>query len=908
MYTRRVRPVLWLLLASGASCVSLHEATGDILLKQGDEKRAILEYEEASKKRPIIDWEFERLRDKRLRVVEGKWSPIVTENIKQAQKLEAAAAVRHLLRVRKDARADDATKSLMKRLDLAIGEHLVSAKWPAPTSASMVDAVEARLTHLTELRDASATVEHMAAMAKRIDEAVAVGLPPIPQKGDRDRLRLLLRWRTTFRKLGFPPETDARLDVEFARLTRDGFTPMPLDAAVAKLEDAHSLRREVRELSAGPAALALADAAWADTFSQALAFVQQQADRGEFFQAAETLGRWSSRVEPGGLHERLAAYARAGREQAAQRAGELGTSGRAFVQRSLSFALGGPADERARLRDALGARTSLAFKPETVSPGGCASVGNTLAAAFPANGIPGRLTLRVDSCFMTQPDRTERRTAQYPFIETRVEERNVQVGTRRERVQVGTHKEQCSRPSSLDGMVWQGVCDVPDYENRDIPIYELQKFTIETEVTRQVSYTAVIHVFEATVRGKALLLTDEGPVLSVSFDEKQSTSADTFSYVLPGKRQGDPGTPVSNTLSAGFSGAEPLARAASQARARVEKELLAAYVAHRTAVARDKGAKAVAAGRTDDAIDAYVQSVLISGEASSEARVVLAGALLVDGTRVEAMLSPAGLSVLGEPSKVSWPTSAPYVSSGLQPKADGWASRAKGFERDVSVSTETYQEGIYPPNEFVDFHVGIVPGEIQNGGPIGSRVVAMVGFDGHYSFLEMLGLRYFFAVHDELGLRFTIGVSTAQKRDFESGGNETGLAMSIDGAYSLVAGLRLPWFSVMGGARAGVQHMAIGELQATGFHFEPAVRVALRFFEQKQLILEASGLVGIPGVPFKNRLSISFPLLGKDGIDIKLSVEQTMLPATDLAPDGKTRVQLGPLPSHQAGLQVGGRL
>ena len=215
---------------------------------------------------------------------------------------------------------------------------------------------------------------------------------------------------------------------------------------------------------------------------------------------------------------------------------------------------------------------------------------------------------------------------------------------------------------------------------------------------------------------------------------------------------------------------------------------------------------------------------------------------------------------------------------------------------------------VYPPNEFVDFHVGLVPGEIQNGGPIGSRVGAMVGFDGHYSFLEMLGLRYFFAVHDELGLRFTIGVSTAKKRDFENGTNETGLAMSIDGAYSLVAGLRLPWFSVMAGARAGVQHMAVGELQATGFHVEPAVRVALRFFEQKQLILEASGLVGIPGVPFKNRLALSFPLLGKEGIDIKLSVEQTMMPATDIAADGKTRVDLGPLPMHQAGLQVGGRL
>jgi len=164
-------------------------------------------------------------------------------------------------------------------------------------------------------------------------------------------------------------------------------------------------------------------------------------------------------------------------------------------------------------------------------------------------------------------------------------------------------------------------------------------------------------------------------------------------------------------------------------------------------------------------------------------------------------------------------------------------------------------------------------------------------------------------VHDEAGLRLAIGMSTARARDFDNGAEETALSISVDASYLLVAGLRLPWFSVMAGAVIGYQHYAVGEAQAFGFHFEPTARIALRVFKPKQIILEASGFLPfVPGLARKNRVALSFPLLGKNGVDLKLSVEQTDFRTTDLNVDGKTRGELGIAPAHMVALQVGGRL
>ncbi len=88
---------------------------------------------------------------------------------------------------------------------------------------------------------------------------------------------------------------------------------------------------------------------------------------------------------------------------------------------------------------------------------------------------------------------------------------------------------------------------------------------------------------------------------------------------------------------------------------------------------------------------------------------------------------------------------------------------------------------------------------------------------------------------------------------------------------------------------------------------EPAARLTLRLFRTKQLIVEASGFVGlVPDVARKDRVMISVPL-GTKGLDLKLSIERTLLPAWNFGPDGETRRSLGELPVQSLGIQVGAR-
>jgi hypothetical protein len=348
--------------------------------------------------------------------------------------------------------------------------------------------------------------------------------------------------------------------------------------------------------------------------------------------------------------------------------------------------------------------------------------------------------------------------------------------------------------------------------------------------------------------------------------------------------------------------------ASQNARRELEKTMLARLRALRAEAARKAGAQALASGDRGAAADAFIRSVLIDGKAEGEAARFLTAELATSATTVEAVLAST-LSLQAPPSTFVEASAVAWTSPGITRRVDQYDLLAGAYESDVSTITQgTYQGQIMPPNEFVDAHVGIVPGEIQLGDTLGSRVALQVGFDGHYSFLEMLGLRYGFAVHDQLGLRLTVGVSTAKGNQYTNGESETGFAWSIDASYSLVAGLRLPWFSLMAGGVAGYQHYAVGATLAYGFHLEPAVRVGLRLFNIKQLILEASGLVGIPGVAHKNRLALSFPLLGENGWDLKFTVEETVFHATQPGPDGKTQESLGQRPAHMVGVQIGARL
>jgi hypothetical protein len=791
----------------------------------------------------------------------------------------------------------------MDRLDAAIFVRLSDdALWPRPTEARAYERTLELLALHAELRDGAATMKQLEVSARRVKEAIEVGLGPSTGRAG-GHLRTLLDLRARLRDDGFPVEIDGLLDRELAALRVEDLEKN----AGGSLDDALLLRSRARELGAGPQAIAVADAMTNAAVVRVLAEAKALADRSDFFAATELLNRYAHAVE-GELRERRLVYAAAGRDQSMARAASLGTTGRAYLEYSRAVALGGGVSERAALRSKLGVSTSLPFKAEVSAPDACADVAKDVGGAYPESGVPGRLTVTITSCPTSSRETMAQRSEPYQSIVSTWEEREVQVGTRSERVAVGSHKVQCSQPSSLPGMVWQGLCDVTDYETKSFPVYETQRFEVKKEETLSYSYDVRVHRVEATVTARARLVTDEGEVLTVEAEARRWNDAETYSYELPGLTKDARTTPRSQTLPSGFSPQLPLREASSEVRSTLASRLLAALVAHRAKLMREKALRAQTEGRTDDATDAHVLATLIDGKLESESTDFLSKVLKRDGNVVRTLLTQNDAWLVGPVGEVKLPEAKAYAPTGLLRKDDKWEVIAAGLSRDVSPTTDTYHEGIFPPNEFFDVHGGIVPGEVQVGNDIGGRVGVMAALDGHYSPLEYLGLRYFFAVHDELGIRFTLGMSTAKAREFDSGGTESPIAWSLDAHYALYAGLRLPWFSLMAGARIGIMHAAVGEVQAGGFHFEPAVRVALRLFEIKQLVLEASGIWGIPGLPHKNRFALSFPILGKDGIDLSFTVEQTLFNATDLAQDGTTRMPLGLRPVNQAGVQIGARL
>ncbi len=108
---------------------------------------------------------------------------------------------------------------------------------------------------------------------------------------------------------------------------------------------------------------------------------------------------------------------------------------------------------------------------------------------------------------------------------------------------------------------------------------------------------------------------------------------------------------------------------------------------------------------------------------------------------------------------------------------------------------------------------------------------------------------------------------------------------------------------------AGYEHAASGNTVVHGPHIEPAARVTLRLFGIHQMILEGSGFfLPIPGVAQKDRLALSFPVLGrKPGPDLMFSVERTMLGGRDRDVKGD-KVTLDPVPYDTAMISIGARL
>jgi hypothetical protein len=938
------RPVVLSLVLLSA-CLPKHEALGNAAYRAGDVATAAAEYDLAMSDTPMMDFEYERVRKKRKRLMEGEWSPKVDALFATAPTPTTLAYVEELFVLRKEAFGAGIPEELAARIDVEM-RRVVS---PAELRTADVAEVPARLVALVALYDSALRIgapqESVDAILAAYAESLAVGFPAPGATEGLDRLTQLLDLREQMRTRRFPAPVDAALDVELARVGEVSFVPATPENAFARFDETLSLRTRARALAAPAAAVILADVAHVDALTHVLAYADAESAAHRYLPLYDRLAPLAARVEPSGapdavaalaqeelikkashggdiqsvmgVHDgldlphpllaRLAAVATEGAAWHTAEAAALPDGYRKLLHTSLAGTLAGKRAPAEAARKALepSFTTSLTLQAQLSVDPSCAGMGELVTGALGKGARAMPMPLALTSCVGREGDSVSYRDHSYVAEEIYYVQENVQVGTRTEQVISGYHDEQCSKPSSLDGYVWTGVCQVADYKTETYPVYELQDVEKRRDVTRTVQYAVTTRTVQVEVRGVATLTWDDGTALNVPFDHRRTVAAEGWSYDVPGRTPADASSRFTQTISSSHSVAAFRREAGSAVAGDIGTNMAAAVRAHRARLARAEGQRALTAGDAAGAGEAFVRSVLHDGKAEAEAAAWFLADAGLAPTQVETVLS-AGGATRALPAGTPLPVASAYTPEVVTVGAG--AAMRKDMVVD-GITTETYQKGIVPPNEFVDFHVGIVPTEIQTGEP-GARMAGSVGFDMHYNFLEMaLKLRYGLVVHDQFGLRFTMGMIPPKlKEEYTNGEDEGPIAVTVDPSYALYLGLRLPYFGVFAGGSAGYLHAAGGDTVAFGYHVEPGVRLTVRAFRTKQIILEGSGFVSIPGVPRKDRLMLSFPVLGAKGMDIKISAERTLLPARHLAADGETKESLGVLPVNIVGLQVGARL
>ncbi len=738
-----------------AACATVHEAAGNRALKAGDQDLAVSEYGQALQDVPMMDFEYARIRDKRKKLVEGQWAPqfdaVVSAGATESP-LDYASA---LIDFRRTARDEATTKALAARIDA----ELLRVTTPDVLAVTNPAAVLPRLDALTALLDQAvgksapqAVVDQVAAAWTR---TVTVGLPPVTPEEGPARLAKLLSLRGDVRSRGLPVAADEALQAELSHIVDAPLTPSAGADPRSDLSAALALAADARHFGAPPNAVALADHIVYDADARVIAAIDDATTTHQYLATYDAYVGLAGGVQSGDpLRARLTGLANQGAAYYTAQAAALPAGYRRYLQLALAAQLGGGPERAAAMtsrttfdRDIA---TSLALK---VAPSDCRIV-SAIAARLPAGTTTLQVQLAFSDCLAEEGDSTSTRSDTYTTDEVYYEDEEVQTGTDIVQVQTGTHQEQCTQDSSLgDGSYWSGLCDVPDYQWEQVPIMGTQSVEKHRPVSNSMDYDVTTHTVEIAMDGAATATWPDGTVVTVPFSSSVNRSADAYNYTLP-----DESGPVvhEQAIPADLDVAHILPGVASEIADNVASSMTAQVRALRAQLARQDGTHASEVGDDAAAGEAFVRSVLIDGHAEGDAAPWIATASGVSAVEAEGALtrSPSGSSLpspAGIVAAEAW-SPAPTVVA-----ADNFDELAGNLESDVKLTTESYNRGIRPPNEFENAHAGLAPFEIQTGA-MGARVTPAIGLRAEMSPLEMLKLRYGLVIHDQLDLNFSMGM------------------------------------------------------------------------------------------------------------------------------------------------------
>ena len=645
-----VSRALIVLLLVLTACVTPGEKIADEAARRGDAAEALRAYDAALAEKPIMDFEWERIRDKRQRLVEGTWGP----------KLDALAgpgderrnALEHcdrLITFRKEARDANTTRALARRTDEVIARECTGPKLEASLPAGDGAALEALLTLFDRAKLVAAPQGVIDALgeplAHVLDRPVSA---PLAGTGE-SFLEATLRLRERLRRGGLAASLDAKLDARLSLLGPGAFPLATPENAAARFTRLLELRNEARKLGAPPKALQTIDAAHDQALQLVVAVARAKADAHRYLEAVTVLEPFiplTDAQHP--LRKVLRDLLAEGAAFHTKASEQLPHGFRRYLEASLAATLsagalrGAAQTERKTLKPVW--ETSLALKPAPTVDASCAAVAQQAIAAATTTGTrPMALELRLLRCVRNEGERSAWRTISVETEETYVVREKKLVGHRAVQVQSGSHQEQCSQGSSLPGYTWQGVCTVPDYKTVYEDIYEDVDVQKVRDVTRSLNYEVRTRWNSARVDGVASVTWEDSTRLELPFGGEDAASADGWSYEVPGRRLADRPSRVEQRIPADFSSRPTELNASTMAGARAVEVVADAVRKLRARLARDEGARALAAGDEVAAAEAFVRSVLHDGTLEGDAARWLVRSQGAPAELLRGVLSEAGV-------------------------------------------------------------------------------------------------------------------------------------------------------------------------------------------------------------------------------------------------------------------------
>lgn len=860
--SRTAARYVWpLLVLAIGGCAHTQERLGDARMAAGEPVRAV-DHWEAALGDKLMDYEVRRIQAKRRQALAG----IYTERIEDLRaRYSGTRLLRALVDLRAHARSSSA--SVLARFDEVIAEEIAAG------ALQLAPGVEPKAHLLTivglhrDMASLSCPEEGIAPVRQAIREATyrvvdQGGVPVEP------RLRALFEARIQAREARLPPEQSRALE--------DGILVLGRRAVEVPSSEAELRARFSRWLAIDEAIFReLVPRSVIDVSASALARMAEGLVRhGE---AAASEGRFSRALELTELALRGLPRGHAGRQfyadlragvaaLALDRASTLSADRAALVLvlRGLARHFGA---EGARFDEAKQAAAPLhVFHPVLRWEGkgaGC----DAIHAYFPARFSRGEtVTVRAEAqCVDGIVEHHETRA--YRFQSEHEVEREEQYQVRVPVTRYRTEQRQCTKPSSLDGYVWTGLCDyqVPytdhEYETRTRIVTVIEAYEGQQE------YVARVLTRRAGMQGRLVATTEEGASFAIPIQVLVEDVEDAYDFLIPPEKFGGPPRRIQRSIPGDFT--MPSARAAAAERIatvfhRALEEVVQTY---RAELAMARGRAAQAAGDLELAGHELARAALHVGRLDRATEPYWLGTLGVDLALVEAALFGAGVRP-DVPSDAERRGPAPPPLEPLPPIPspeiwiDTYVIEAKGFDRMF----RGHDSGSFRARAFT-YVIPDLPPRAGGEGD-GDRYAPMIGLSYHLGALQYLvngqsgwGPRIF----DEVELGLAGGVSVTEKA---SGENRA--AYMFTARYLLGAGVRTHHVSLFGGMRVGANYLRAGHVRTAAFHLDPFVRLAIRTSGPAQIVLYLSGFqlldemhrvdTAVLRVPIKHRIPVELVL------------------------------------------------